>query len=64
MLIPIITKENIKNLNTNIKDDFGNETTKGIFHIFCKKHNIYFDCRIGCLLCYKECDKAIEKIGF
>ena len=52
-----MTKETIKNLNTIIKDDFGNEITKGIFHIFCNNHNVYFDCRVGCLLCYEESQK-------
>lgn len=62
-LIPVIDLRNPPNfLGDVVLDDWGNETTRGIFHVFCSEHDCFFDCRLGeCLQCWREKEEANPK---
>ena len=60
-MIPILTEENKKTLGKAVKTDWGTITLRGIFNVPCEKHKVFYDCRVGCLLCYKERrDKCLD----
>jgi hypothetical protein len=59
VLMPILSKEIAKTLGTPIKTDWGDEDTRGIFHVPCAIHNVWYDCRVGCLICYKDNDAPV-----
>jgi len=55
ILIPVITAETKKYLGEFIKTDFGQIESRGVLHVHCAVHNVFFDARQGkCLLCFME----------
>ena len=52
--IPIITEEAKKTLGMPIKTDWGDIDTRSVFDIPCDKHGVWYDCRLGCLMCFKD----------
>ena len=55
MLIPIHTKESLKDIGTACMNDFDEKTKRGMLNVFCSIHECFFDSRQGaCAKCFLE----------